>query len=302
MKRIIYSLYITIPKEELDWQPPYQGEKIPKTEVTHNAFLKHYDWLKQRHVQYAKSIGVKYKLYECDEEFNNFKSWFQATYPQITTYNIVNFYKIHLLYELAKEYDEILYIDFDVVPVTKDNFFKVWDVTNKGVAIKNNDKSVKITDVQDLRYFREIFTKKKKMLHSNRSPTAKFWNAKALLQLEGHSGINNVYNTGIIGISKGQCKKLDYWGDFDYVIEMMEELKTEQDGMWPASIQNLFGYDNETIWSFKAEINRVEKQWLDRSWHNFMDTIDTIPSHAKFVHVINKHFDFVRGWCEKNNI
>ena len=144
MKRIIYSLYITIPKEELDWQPPYQGEKIPKTKVAHNAFLKHYDWLKQRHVQYAKSIGVKYKLYECDEEFNNFKSWFQTTYPQITTYNIVNFYKIHLLYELAKEYDEILYIDFDVVPVTKDNFFKVWDVTNKGMAIKNNDNSIKI--------------------------------------------------------------------------------------------------------------------------------------------------------------
>ena len=72
--------------------------------------------------------------------------------------------------------------------------------------------------------------------------------------------------------------------------------------MWPTSIRNMFGYDNETIWSFKAEINSVEKQWLDRSWHNFMDTIDTIPSHAKFVHVINKHFDFVRGWCEKNNI
>ena len=33
----------------------------------------------------------------------------------ITSYNIVNFYKIHLLYELAKKYDEILYLDFDVI-------------------------------------------------------------------------------------------------------------------------------------------------------------------------------------------
>ena len=33
----------------------------------------------------------------------------------LTAYNIVNFYKIHLLYELSKNYDEILYLDFDVV-------------------------------------------------------------------------------------------------------------------------------------------------------------------------------------------
>ena len=70
MKRIIYSLYVDIPKEDLDWQPPYYNEEIPKTEVTKNEFIKHYDWLKEKQVQYANSIGVEYKLFEYDEQYN----------------------------------------------------------------------------------------------------------------------------------------------------------------------------------------------------------------------------------------
>ena len=45
------------------------------------------------------------------------------------TYEIVNFYKIYLLDKLAEEYDEILYLDFDAIPVTNDNFFEYWDLT-----------------------------------------------------------------------------------------------------------------------------------------------------------------------------
>ena len=116
MKRIIFSLYIDIDKSELDYQAPYawDTEQLPKTEKTKLLFQEYYPWLKERHIDYSRTLGVDYTLYENDEKWYEFKKYFNKTYPQVTAYNVVNFYKIHLLYELSKEYDEVLYLDFDV--------------------------------------------------------------------------------------------------------------------------------------------------------------------------------------------
>ena len=62
-------------------------------------------------------------------------------YPYLTMYNIINFYKIHLMYELGLKYDEILFLDFDVVPMKNENFFELWDLT-KGIAVLNNNSKI----------------------------------------------------------------------------------------------------------------------------------------------------------------
>ena len=110
MKRIIYSLYIDIPKEDLDYQPPYPGDDVPKTERTRLQFLEHYDKLKKSHLWYANYNNIDYRLFGYDSQYKNFYKWMKTNYPQVNEYCIVNFYKIHLLYELAKDYDEILLI------------------------------------------------------------------------------------------------------------------------------------------------------------------------------------------------
>ena len=97
-----------------------------------------------------------------------YKDKLQKYYPYLTTYNIVNFYKIHLLYKLAQEYDEVLYLDFDVVPMKSDNFFERWDLS-KGIAIKDNNAQVIRMDG---------ITEKTQTI---RSPTSKYYNAQALL-------------------------------------------------------------------------------------------------------------------------
>ena len=61
-------------------------------------------------------------MFEYDKRYQTFEKNLRKDFPELTGYEIVNFYKIHLLYELAKEYDEILYLDFDAVPLTKDPF------------------------------------------------------------------------------------------------------------------------------------------------------------------------------------
>lgn len=260
MSRIIYSLYIDI-----------------QNAVSHfenkDKFNNNYQWLLDRHKQYADLCGVEYKHFGYDENYIEFAQQFG---PEISEYNIINFYKMHLLYQL--DYDEILYLDFDVVPVTKLNFFEEWDLS-KGIAIMSEDWNIPLKD-------------KNRDRHSVRSPLAKSWNARAML---GHS--TETFNTGIIGASKESLKDLDYFGEFDKTLELMTDLIN--DDFWPEDIRNLFGYDNETVFAYKV---KTYQQLLGTGWHYFMDRWSYIPKDTKFVHCINKDFNYVRQWCEKNNL
>ena len=292
MTKVIYSLYIDIPEEELDGCIPYYGEKESKSLKTKREMKKYYSWLKQMHINYARNIGVHYKLFEYDNDFKDYKKWFTNKYPEITTYNIVNFYKIHLMYELSKQYEDILYLDFDAIPVSTNNFFNTWDLS-KGVVILTNKSHVDTN----------LHTKNTQTLsQSVRSPTAKYWNCRALLLEYNMSGKNQVYNTGIVGINQYHLKKLNYWNKFDKLIRNMELLIKDKNSMFPTHIQNIFGYDNETIWSYKMEINSVNVQLLTNDWHHFMDKWNYIPNNTNIVHAINKNFKYVKEWYEKNNL
>ena len=288
MKRVIFSLYIDIPSDELDYQIPYFWDTISKTERTKEIFAKEYQRLIEVKQRYANQIDVPFVMYEYDEQYKKYHSFFKENYPEITTYNIVNFYKIHLLYELAKEYDEILYLDFDVVPVTNESFFDVWDLS-KGICLyKNNDR------VNRRRH------KIDKIQHSVRSPTAKYYNAQAMLIEEGYNPDNDVINTGIVGVNKQTLKDLDYYGNFEYTLKLMKQLKEENDyGLYPKNIVDMFGYDNETIMSYKIKTNNIDVQWFDDNWHHFYDVEYHIPKSVKLIHAINKRFDFVWRYYDK---
>ena len=149
MKRVIYSLYIDVPKEELDVfdKNILKPNVVPTNYKTKSEFKKHYDDLIACKQAYAMSMNVDFKMFEFDLHYVNYQKQMQAKYPYLTTYNVINFYKIHLLYELAKVYDEIVYLDFDVVPMKYDNFFKHWDLT-KGIAVLNNND--RITPIENV--------------------------------------------------------------------------------------------------------------------------------------------------------
>ena len=55
--------------------------------------------------KYAENIDIDYKLYEYDNDYIDYHKWFKSTYPQVTSYNIVNFYKLKVLYDLSKKYN-----------------------------------------------------------------------------------------------------------------------------------------------------------------------------------------------------
>ena len=269
MKKLIYSIYIEVPDNEfVDNQ---------KTNLNTKKELKeNYQKLVDCKKQYADSIGADFVL------VNKYKEYYdemKSKYPFLTTYNIINFYKIFLLYKFSSKYDQMLYLDFDVVPNTTEDFFVVWDLS-KGIAIANNNNKVaKIENISETS-------------QTIRSPNSKYYNAQAMLLHKGFSSEVDVVNTGIIGIDKSHLYKLEYFNTFDQDMITMTQLKFDH-SMFPKKIVDYFGYDNETLFSVKLKEHNIPVQWLDDKWHYFFYDNLFIPRNTKLIHTINKRFDIV---------
>tara|TARA_Y100001972_G_scaffold129260_2_gene195809 strand:+ start:2106 stop:2954 length:849 start_codon:yes stop_codon:yes gene_type:complete len=277
MKRVIYSLYVNVPPKEHFGNSKNQHDTIDKANITINAFEKHYDKLVESKLTYAEYCEAEFIMFEDDERYRQFKRNFLLDFPELTEYEVINFYKIHLLTDLTKKYDEILYLDFDVVPLTDEVFFDVWDLSN-GICVYNNNKQV---------------VRNRNVSHSIRSPSAKYFNCQAMLMDGRYNHRNDVINTGIIGARKEDVIRLDYFGKFRDTIDLMTKLRVEKHDLYPQNIIDMFRYDNETIFSYKREINNINIQWLDDKWHYFFDKQGYIPRETKFVHAICKDFDKV---------
>ena len=165
MQTVIYSLYIDIPAKEHYGNSTIKFDTTEKASVTVNAFKKHYEKLKYSKEKYAKEIDADFIMFEYDEQYKTFEKNFTKDFPEFTGYEVVNFYKIHLLDELSKKYDNILYLDFDAVPLTSDSFFDTWDLS-KGICVYNNNSHVR---------------KDYNTIQGIRSPTAKYFNCHAML-------------------------------------------------------------------------------------------------------------------------
>ena len=277
MKRVIYSLYVDVPATEHYGQSKQKSDTVAKAQITVKAFKKHYKRLIESKQKYADAIGATFIMFENDKRYMTYEKNLRKDFPELTGYEIINFYKIHLLYELAKKYDEILYLDFDAVPVTTESFFDIWDIQNH-IAVYNQNHMV---------------VKNREVKQSIRSPSAKYFNCQAMLIEKGLDPNNDVINTAIIGASKEQILKLDFFGGFKDTIDLMKKLRTDKSGLYPQNILDMFRYDNETIFSYKVNVNKVGIQWLDRRWHYFLDTQHFVPKETKIVHCVCKDFDIV---------
>ena len=176
-----------------------------------------------------------------------------------------------------KSNDEILYLDFDAIPLTDESFFDAWDLS-KGICVYSNNDHVE---------------KRSTTSHGIRSPSAKYYNCQAMLLETGHLPKNDVINTGIVGARKEDILKLDFFGGFKDTIDLMTKLRFDKSGLYPQNILDMFRYDNETIFSYKKEVNNINIQWLDNKWHYFLDKQKFIPEETKIVHAICKDFDLV---------
>tara|TARA_B100001079_G_C15921867_1_gene302634 strand:+ start:51 stop:407 length:357 start_codon:yes stop_codon:yes gene_type:complete len=102
----------------------------------------------------------------------------------------------------------------------------------------------------------------------------------------------DVFNTGIMVASSKMIKKLDYFGKFEELLDLMSKVKYDKESMYPHNIQRIFNYDNETVFAFKRVVNNVKINYLDDDWHHKVQDEKwyIFNENAKMYHVINKRF------------
>ena len=255
--KAVFSLYIDIPDEKLDSPSPYKDDKeTPKSKINKERVEKYKDQLRKNHEDYAENIGAEYFLFERDEHYEEFAKRF----PILSEYDIVNLYKVYMLDELTKKYDHVLYVDYDVYFRTDVDVFNFVPCES---CICCNTETPEGAGVE-----RESHLYYHWYNHDFRNPEAKFWNSHALLTEEDLDPENVVFNTGVMIASRKVMEKIDYFSDIDDVIETMRRLKEDDFSMYPPQIQRSFGYDNETIMSYKTKKNNVPVYNLPKWWHH----------------------------------
>lgn len=251
--KAIFSIYVKIDDSNLDNPTNHKDSEIPKSKQTQILLEQYKDDLYKNKREYAKATGAEFILFERDEKYETFLKRF----PDLSEYDVVNLYKIYLLDELTKQYDYVLYLDYDVVALKNIDFFEYVPVENAIGCFYSTPESLDILkDNSD--YF-------KRYRWDFRSPHSKYWNAHALLSEEDLDPENVIFNTGVIGASRKMMDKLDYFSDIDKTIQTMKNLK--ESSIYPEKVQAAFGYDNETIFSYKVKKNKVPIHQLERDWH-----------------------------------
>ena len=284
MKSVIFSIYIQIPEEDLD-NPGWYNEEgklqdTDKSKQTKDYFAKYYDKLKQRHIDYARTLGVDYILHEYDNDYIKYVSYFKKNYPQISVYDIINFYKQELMKRYAHKYDEVCYLDFDVIPNTDESIFDVVKHDEFGCAETNREAEWGKT--VETKWYNTCI----------RNPSSKYWNCHAMLNEIGLDPDTDVFNTGIMVAASKMIKRLDYCGEFEEILDLMSKVKYDKSSMYPHNIQRIFNYDNETVFAFKRVVNNIKIKYLGNDWHHKVQDEKwyVFNENAKMYHVINKRF------------
>lgn len=288
MKKIVYSVFVDISEDKLDNPGWFENDvqvKTDKSLQTKAALLNNYDKIIISQKSYADSIGADYYLYELDKEYQDFTEMFEKDYPEVSYYDIVNFYKHWTMRKLADEYDVICYLDFDVIPNTNDSIFDAHDIHNRFGCAESNQLARWGKTVSPKDYNTCI-----------RNPATKYWNAHAMLLEGGFEPDNDVFNTGIMVASAEVIKKLGYFDYFNENLNIMTQLKTEEDSMYPYNIQRVFGYDNETLFSYLIHSKNIPIQYLNGDWHYTVDekkyNKNMCDPKAKMYHCINKKMEW----------
>ena len=287
VSRIVFTVYVDIDEDKLDNPGGFSlktGEQFDtdKSLQTKNALNVWAGDLIKNQSQYALKCGADYVVRQGDAFYKTFREDFASKHPQISEYDIINFYKHYLMAHYANIYDEVCYFDLDVVVNTEENIFEAHDIHNMFACRESNDEAAFGKRLPGPLYDRCI-----------RNPASKYWNAFAMLLDSGWTqseADTDVFNTGIMIASASQIKKLDYFGGLEDIISDMEYLKTDTSIFHPNIVRS-FNYDNETIFSYKRVVNDVDILYISMCWHSIIQEGSDIDPDAKIYHVISKDFE-----------
>lgn len=266
MKRIIFTVY-----DDLNEVDDTYSLGTPAVKLV-DEYL---DRLVQNKKDYAESIGVDFKFYH-----NTMKDFDCDVSLEFTK---VNLYKHHIMCKLAEEYDEVLYVDMDVVLNTKENMFDEHDLEKNGYHIKYQDNYIQSTQIKEV-FFAEI---------GLRSPTLKYHITKAMLGGEDNEDIH-VMNTGIMLANSKWIQKLDFINNMQFALDRLEQIKRKAIKENEQTYISLYFYpNNEALFAWMVLEYDIPFYNLDDEWHCI---VNHEPKKYNFddmkaIHFINKKFN-----------
>ena len=279
MKKIIYSIYIENKEPNLS-----EKQQFTKTQLE-----KHYDRLVDVKKEYAKHCNAEYRIYGNDTYYQKFKKKFDGF-----EFDIINLYKIYLWEELGKEYDNVLYLDLDVIPNTTENFFETFDMNKICVyspnAIKENvwTKTMLKNYKKNIHSFDYLMTKTDKY-----NEYVKAMCKRAMLAIDNKFDTDYlIANTAILGGNSNAIKKLRYTERLNEMVDVLNKAKEEK--FFGEEISKLFFANNEIFVHYLLDKDNIDWYNLPKEWHTYLmkkDEITTDIKSAKMIHLINKRFE-----------
>lgn len=252
MKRIVFSLFTDVIDDHTS-APDFKRQQ----------FKKYYSQLKAKHKEYATAVDADYKLFT----------------PKSSDYNIVQFEKLLMFEELAKDYDEILYLDFDVVPIRDTNIFEVFDLNT--ICAFN----IKCDMEEHLFYWLTDNDKWHSMdMHS------KACHKRSMHMLNEDFSDLTCLNTGVVAMNRDAVARLNLSAQLDDLKALSEEAAL--DTLYPETMSKTWIFNNEVILSYLIEKHALPFTDIGMPW-NFIvdDTVPTISDAAHFLHFVHKKFE-----------
>lgn len=258
MKRIIFSVFSQLPIHER------------VTGYSSIQFEKYYHDLYDSKKSYADACNADFMLVKSSE-----KNYIDLQHEKI----------IHLE-NFIESYDEILYLDFDVIPMTNKIFFDEFDLDsicilneNTNVIIQKEIENYQITEWKEdfkksIDNYKQFVTQKLHRDQYHRCSKA-FMKRQMLFNDDIITYDEHIVNTGIIAGNKKSISLLKY-------NDRLEEMRDLCD------VDN-----NEIFFSYLLERYNIPFTNIGYDWHRVYDNLDMNLDKCNMLHVINKRFEDV---------
>lgn len=256
MKRLIYSIY-----------RPNLDEHRSATPYKQDQFFKYKTHLENAQREWAEKCGADYRL----------------VYSEHSNYDEVNFQKIFLLESFSKEYDEVVYIDFDIVPFSGENIFESLDFNHiNALALRRNWQTAHGKH-SDLSYHI------KKDNFDKMNVFVKTCAKNAMLDLDDLDNSPRLINTGVVAGNRKAISKLKFQERLQECKDQLEE--AIEDNLYPEEINKRWWFNNEIFFTYIVEKYEVPYIELDETWNFLLDRRHPeLPPHAHLLHHVNKEF------------
>ena len=284
MKNVIFSFHAKIEDNQTRKESYFHDDTMNKSDRTHLQFTKYKQRLIDCKKKYAEQCDADFIFYDTiEKQFLN------------DQFDSINFYKHYLIKQLCQKYDNVLYLDFDVIPNTTQSFFTQHDMNKINVFAVNSTKQNVWTS--DAKLSRHDYAKTMRIHFGRYHMYCKAVCKLAMLSVDNiYNNDYHIANTGIIGGSAEALQKVDVIDNLDLCMDKLQQAKKEN--MFGDELTEYFFPNNEVFFSYLLEKNNIAWNNLPPAWHTVIyrtrkQTInDTklLIKNANMVHIIGKDF------------